>query len=112
MGRRRTPRMPGLNVTHHTLAKIKRIGLRHRKSPPTRSESYSHPRWNPQRFNLIVRCSRRTLRRLFSLANLRREPYPRLNVAAMSLLAVGDAPLRPTDPRPHVKILPVMRCFG
>src|SRR5277367_6141926 len=58
MGRRRTPRMPGLNVTHHTLAKIKRIGLRHRKSPPTGSESYSHPRWNPQRFNLTVRCSR------------------------------------------------------
>src|SRR5271168_858621 len=43
MGRRRTPRMPGLNLTHHTLAKIKRIGLRHRKSPPTGSESYSHP---------------------------------------------------------------------
>jgi hypothetical protein len=30
----------------------------------------------------------------------------------MSLLALGDAPLRPTDRRPHVKILPVMRCFG
>src|ERR1700677_246806 len=58
MGRRRTPRMPGLNVTHHTLAKIKRIGLRHRKSPPTGSESHSHPRWNPHRFNLTVRCSR------------------------------------------------------
>src|SRR5271156_2621099 len=57
MGRRRTPRMPGLNVTHHTLAKIKRIGLRHRKSPPTGSKSHSHPRWNPQRFNLTVRCS-------------------------------------------------------
>src|SRR5271163_3190063 len=57
MGRRRTPRMPGLNVTHHTLAKIKRIGLRHLKSPPTGSESHSHPRWNPQRFNLTVRCS-------------------------------------------------------
>src|ERR1700677_5087835 len=60
MGRRRTPRMPGLNVTHHTLAKIKRIGLRHRKSPPTGSESHSHPRWNPHRFNLTVRCSRAT----------------------------------------------------
>src|SRR6202453_2555496 len=58
MGRRRTPRMPGLNETHHTLAKIKRIGLRHRKSPPTGSESHSHPRWNPHRFNLTVRCSR------------------------------------------------------
>src|SRR5271163_5071452 len=57
MARRRPPRMPGLNVTHHTLAKIKRIGLRHRKSPPTGSESYSHPRWNPQRFNLTLRCS-------------------------------------------------------
>src|ERR1700684_848708 len=57
MGRRRTPRMPGLNVTPPTLAKIKRIGLRHRKSPPTGSESHSHPRWNPQRFNPTVRCS-------------------------------------------------------
>src|ERR1700684_3973076 len=57
MGRRRTPRMPALNVTHHTLAKIKRIGLRHRKSPPTGSESHSHPRWNPNRFNLTVRCA-------------------------------------------------------
>src|ERR1700683_1655594 len=58
MGRRRTPRMTGLNVTHHTLAKIKRIGLRHHKSPPTGSESHSHPRRNPHRFNLTVRCSR------------------------------------------------------
>ena len=57
MGRRRTPRMTGLNVTHHTLAKIKRIGLRHHKSPPTGSESHSHPRRNPHRFNLTVRCS-------------------------------------------------------
>src|ERR1700733_10615886 len=58
MGPRRPPRMPGLNVTHHTLAKIKRIGLRHRKSPPTGSESHSHPRSNPHRFNLTVRYSR------------------------------------------------------
>jgi hypothetical protein len=58
MDRRRTPRMPSLNVTHHTLAKIKRIGLRHRKSHPTGSESHSHPSWNPQRFNLTVRCAR------------------------------------------------------
>jgi transposase-like protein len=28
MSRRRTPRTPALNVTHHTLAKIQRIGLR------------------------------------------------------------------------------------
>src|ERR1700733_9628695 len=41
MGRRRTPRMPRLNVTHHTLAKIKRKGPRPRKSPPTGSESHS-----------------------------------------------------------------------
>ena len=27
MGRRRPPRMPSLDETHHTLAKIKRIGL-------------------------------------------------------------------------------------
>src|SRR5258708_7837733 len=57
MGRRGTPRMPSLDVIHHTLAKIHRIGLRHRKSPPTGSESHSHPRRNPRRFNLTVRCS-------------------------------------------------------
>src|SRR6204780_4882809 len=70
MGRRRTPRMPGLNVTHHTLAKIKRIGLRHRKPPPTGSESHSHPRWNPHRFNLTVRCSSPTLGETFSFRPL------------------------------------------
>src|SRR5271167_4252421 len=58
MGRRSTPRMPGLNVTHHTLAKIQRIGLRHRKSPPTGSESHSPPRRYPPRFNLTVQRSR------------------------------------------------------
>src|ERR1700689_114781 len=59
MGRRGTPPMPSLDVIHHTLAKIKRIGLRHRKSPPTGSESHLHPRRNPRRFNLTVRCSSR-----------------------------------------------------
>src|SRR5271163_4553879 len=58
MGRRGTPRMPSLDVIHHTLAKIHRIGLRHRKSPPTGSESHSHLRRNPRRFNLTVRCSK------------------------------------------------------
>src|SRR5689334_7827460 len=57
MGRRRPPRMPSLNVPHHTLAKIKRIGLRHCKSPPIGSESHSHPCKNPPRFKLTVRCS-------------------------------------------------------
>src|SRR6266478_496852 len=61
MGRRGTPRMPSLDVIHHTLAKIHRIGLRHRKSPPTGSESHSHPRRNPRRFNLTVRCSSRVI---------------------------------------------------
>ncbi len=62
MGRRRTPRMPGLNVTHHTLAKIQRIGLRHRKSPPIRKVNHhSHPRRNSRRSRyLTVRCSSRT----------------------------------------------------
>src|SRR5580698_7383393 len=58
MGRRRSPRTPSLDVTRHTLAKIKRISSRHRKSPPTGNESRSHPKRNPHRFNLTVRCSR------------------------------------------------------
>ena len=56
MGCGRSSRMARLNVRRNPLTQVHRIGLGHRKSPPTRSESRPKPKRNPIRFNLNARC--------------------------------------------------------
>src|SRR5580700_8348910 len=56
-------RMTFLDKAHNPLTQIKRIGPRHRKSPPNGSESQNTPHRNPSRFNLRIRRSRRKLRK-------------------------------------------------
>src|SRR5271166_2940475 len=50
-------RMPFLDKGDNALTQIKRIGLRHRESPPAESESRNPPNRNPSRFNLRIRRS-------------------------------------------------------
>src|SRR5580692_957361 len=57
MRRGRSSRMARLDVRRNALTQIHRIGLGHRKSPPSRSESRPKPKRNPIRFNLNARCS-------------------------------------------------------
>src|SRR3984885_11438850 len=46
MRRSGAPREAAIDKGHNALPKVLRISSRHRKSPPTGSESHSHPRWN------------------------------------------------------------------
>ena len=57
MRRSGATRLAVLDKPDNALTQIKRIGLRHRESPPAGSESRNTPYRNPPRFNLTIRRS-------------------------------------------------------